>query len=146
MMRLVSALLLLGAAGCAEQVEHDEPGRIADGVYDLAVDQATCEVNDLYASSSPVVLARDTNGIAIPTPWPNGAHPPSFAEDATPLVYVAEDAACPGGLVRYTIETTAIERDRLTLAFARIGERCTTPLPACSVRATFTLSSHKRGF
>jgi hypothetical protein len=141
-MRFVYALfMMLGGAGCArgEEISSEEAGRIVDGVYELAVEQATCAVNDVYASSSPVVLARDADGIAIPTPWRNGVHPPSFAEDATPLVYVAEDdAACPGGLVRYTIETTAMERDTLTLAFARIGERCAAPLPACSVRATFT--------
>jgi hypothetical protein len=135
-MRFVSAVLFLWAAACAEP---EQEAAISEGVYDLSVEQATCTVNDLYASHSPVVLARDPNGLAVPTPWPNGVHPPSFTEAASPVVYVEEDAAtCPGGLVRYTIETTAIERDTLALAFARIGERCATPLPACSVRATFT--------
>jgi len=136
---VLRALFAFVLVGCAAPQAGEEP-LVRDGVYDLAVEQATCEVSAVYRSGSPVVLARAPAGLVVPTPWPRMRAPP-FPESEGPLVFVAEDdALCPGGLVRYTMETSALAEGALTLSFARIAEKCATTVPACSVRATFTRS------
>ena len=129
----------------------DHRNVLPDGLYEVTVDAASCDVNETYRRTREVLLFRSRAGqsakINLPLPWRGAddaeAEPRrqdlDLSQRQVPQFLIASGPACGSEADFDFVEITELTPTRLGLSFQRMAPTCPAPEGLCTIRATFEL-------